>query len=670
MNAQGFNMHWHGMGTAWYVTMSARSRRRVDWRWMALLAATSAGVVHAADSPRLGRLPLDGQWVPADLRVAIVAPDWKDVVYLDTAASLRREAQPGGSLWSAELPAGTLGGGARLEQRVRRVGDDVTVEIGISNLGTQILAGVFLMLNVPAPAFAGGSFRIDETYGDLPLVPGEPHLRIREGTQCTLWNADGTRGVSLGSDTLLRLLIQDGRRWGPEFSILATLHAGTPPSNDVLRHSLVLSALGTPRPPAPTGALTVDPTRRLGAFDGFGGNFCFGLDEAVTEQVRRRLRPRVARLRMHLDDLGQPPAGSRDPHADWMRMLAAADRPWSELWQSLGFAETLHRDGTRIQISTWRVPAWILDHPPMHDQNRIAPAHYDDLAGMVAAYLDYLRRSRGVVPETFSFNEPDWGANVIFTPDGYRDALLAVNQALRRCGLETRLMIGDLATARDGNAYLSPVLTNSTLMARAAGLSFHAWSEAAEANYAAWRVLADQMELPLIVGEIGVDHNWREVQLHEYDYALREMAHYLDVLRQARPQQVLYWEYGASYALLPPETRRDRHPESERLALQQHLVSLTPPGAEAIVCHSPLKTVSAAAFAFPDGGHEGYTLHVANFGAETSLDIAGLPYRIRRLNVVETSQGVCFRTRRAVPCKAGFARVTLPALSLTTFTTR
>ena len=652
-----------------YRPVQTRRRRR-GAALLAALAAASAAVGRAADSPRIGRLPLDGQWVPADLRIAIVSPDWKEVVYLDNAGALQREAQSGGSLWRAELPAGTLGGGARLEQRVRRVGDDLAVEIDISNLGTQALAGVFLMLNVPAPVFAGGSFRIDEIRGDLPLVPGEPHLRIREGTQCTLWNADGTRGVSLGSDTLLRLLVQDGRRWGPEFSILATLHAGTPPPSRVLRHSLVLSALGAPRPPAPPGALTLDPSRRLGAFDGFGGNFCFGLDENVTEQVRQRLRPRVARLRLHLDDLGPPPAGSRDSHSAWMRMLAAADRPWSELWQSLRLAETLHRDGTRLQISTWRVPAWILDHPPMHDQNRIAPGHYDDLAGMVAAYLDYLRRSRGFVPETFSFNEPDWGANVIFTPEEHRDALLAVNQALLRHGLETRLMIGELSAARAGTAYLAPVLTNRTIMARAAGISFHAWGEAAEADYAAWRTLADQAGLPLVVGEIGVDYDWREVQLHGYDYALREMALYFDVLRQARPQQVLYWEYGASYALLPPEIRRDRHPESERLALQQHWVALTPPGAEAIACLSPLKTVSAAAFAFPQGDGEGYTLHVANFGAETSLAIAGLPSRIRRLNVVETSQGVCFRARRNVSCRAGIARVTLPALSLTTFTTR
>ncbi len=637
-----------------------------------VLAAVGAAASMAADNTtRIGHLPLGDMWVPADLRIAIVAPDWKEVVYLDSAAGLQAATRPDGRHWRVQLPPGTLGGGALLEQSVRRVGDDLAVDISVSNLGTQALAGVFLMLNVPAPDFAGGSFRIDETRGDLPLVPGEPHLRIREGSQCTLWNADGTRGVSLGSDTLLRLLVQDGRRWGPEFSVLATLHAGTPPPDRILRRSIVLSALGAPRPPAPPGALTIDPARRMGAFEGFGGNFCFGLDDPVTEQVRRRLRPRVARIRLHLDDLRPPPAGSRDPHADWMRMLSAADRPWSELWQSLGLAATLHRDGTRLQISTWRVPAWILAHSPKHDQNRIAPEHYDDLAGMIAAYLDYLRRSRGVVPETFSFNEPDWGANVIFTPEEHRDALLAVNQALLRRGLETRLMLGDISTAaRASTEYLAPVLTNSVLMARAAGISFHAWDAAEEADYAAWRALAEQTGLPLIVGEIGADPHWREVQLHGYNYALREMALYLDVLRQARPRQVLYWEYGSSYALLPPETLRERHPESERLALQQHLSAFTPPGSEAIACQSPIKAVAAAAFAFPRDDHEGYTLHVANFGAQTTLAIAGFPSSIRRLNVIETSQGVFFRARRAVPLASGAARVTLPALSLTTFTTR
>ncbi|MGI6099882.1 MAG: hypothetical protein ACOYD3_09025 [Kiritimatiellia bacterium] len=650
--------------------MTVYPRIRAFWLWMVLITAIGSLVAHAYDSPRIGRLPLDTQWVPADLRVAIVAPAWKEVVYLDKAASLLREEHVAGTLWHAELPPGTLGGGGRLEQRVRRIGNDLLVDLEIANLGTQALAGVFLLLNVPAPEFAGGSFRIDESRGELPLVPGKPHLRIGDGTQCTLWNADATQGVSLGSDTPLRLLIQDGRRWGPEFSVLATLHVGTPPPGRKLRRHFTLSALGKLPTPAPPGILTLDPDKHLGApLEGFGGNFCFSLQEPVAEQVRRRLRPRVARLRMHLDDLRPPPPGSRDPHTDWLRMLALADRPWSELWYNLGLAETLHRDGTRLQISTWRVPEWILDHPPMHDQNHIAPAHYDTLAGMVAAYLDYMRLTRGAVPETFSFNEPDWGANVIFTPEEYRDALLAINRALQRHGLETRLMIGDLSNAGSGNDYLAPVLTNETLMARAAGLSFHAWQAACEPDYEAWRTLADQTGLPLIVGEIGVDHNWREVQLHGYDYALREMAHYLDVLRMARPQQVLYWEYGGSYALLPPETWRERHPESERLALQQHMVSLTPPGAAAIACHSPLKEVAAAAFAFPQGKAEGYTLHVANFGTDAAMTITGLPPRIRRLNVFETSQGVCFSARRAITCKDGTASVTLPALSLTSFTT-
>ena len=55
----------------------------------------------------------------------IVAPAWKEVVYLDKAASLLREEHVAGTLWHAELPPGTLGGGGRLEQRVRRIGNDL-----------------------------------------------------------------------------------------------------------------------------------------------------------------------------------------------------------------------------------------------------------------------------------------------------------------------------------------------------------------------------------------------------------------------------------------------------------------------------------------------------------------------------------------------------------------
>jgi hypothetical protein len=288
---------------------------------------------------------------------------------------------------------------------------------------------------------------------------------------------------------------------------------------------------------------------------------------------------------------------------------------------------------------------------------------------MVAAYLDYLRQSRGVIPETFSFNEPDWGANVVFTPDEYRDALLAVNEALRRRGLTTRLMLGELASASDGTPYLTPVLTNQTLLSQAAGLSFHAWGGAAAADYTAWRHLADTLGLPLFTGEIGADSNWRTVALHGYDYALRELALYHEVLLHARPASVLYWEYGSSYSLLPPHPRGGWTAASERLSFQRQWTVLTPPGADYVAVQTTADTLRPVAFTFDRQGKRQITLHIANLGAPTELAIAGLPEGVDRLHRWLTARGQFCRREADLCLSVGAGRLELPAESLTTLTT-
>lgn len=655
------------------ITSSHRLLQAPALNWLAAIILLVHGSLLAGepwpDSPRIGKLPLAARWVGVDLRVGVVASNWSTVAYLDEAPGLTATTQGGSITWRAELAPVSSGGSCNITQSFRRLGDDLVIDLTIANLGTQNLAGVYLMVNVDAAEYAGGSFRLDETSGDLPLVPAvEPHLRIREATQCTFWNPSQTQGVSLGTASVIRMLVQDGRRWGPQFSILASLHEGVLAGAQTIQHRLVLSAIGNLRKEKP-GALIIDPGKRLGRFEGFGGNFCFGLDNGVAEAVRARLRPPVARIRMHLDDLQPPPPGSSDAHADWMRMLLAADRPWTELWQCLMTADALHHGQSRIHISTWRVPAWLLDKPIQHDQNQIPPRRHAAFAGMVAAYLDYLRTSRGIEPETFSINEPDWGANVIFTSEEYRDVLLAVVAALRRHGLRTKLMIGDLSTARDATGYLAPALADDTLMQEAAAISFHAWGGASVTEYAVWRSLADTLHLPLVVGEIGADPNWREVQLHGYDYALRELALYLEVLKLARPQQVLYWEYGSSYALLRAQDDNKRLMATERFALQRHWVQLTPLGAEAIGCSSPSPTILAVAYALPEDSGGGVTLHIGNFGPATTLEIAGLPGTLTKLRAITTRQGACYVRGATVQITSGTGAVALPAESLTTLTT-
>ncbi len=411
--------------------------------------------------------------------------------------------------------------------------------------------------------------------------------------------------------------------------------------------------------------LAVNPATSLGTFEGFGGNYGFILGNGAAERTDRALRPPVARLRMHLDDLA--PIVSGEAHSQWLRSLLAADRPWTELWENLEMAEDLQRRGARMTISTWRAPDALLDHEPRHDQNRVPRRHYDRFAGMIAAYLDYLRLSRGVEPEAFSFNEPDWGANVLFTPGEYRDALLAVSRALDRHNLSTRLMLGELANVRSGIDYLSAVLDTPELLRKAGGLSVHVWGRAAPEEFAAWRELATRLNLPLIIGEVGVDPNWREAPWRNPGYGLREVALYLEVLKHARPSMMLYWEYGDSYGLLPRDDRGTWR-AGDRFAFQKHWTRLTPPGAR-MVEHS-LSTDGLAAVVFASGeGDADWTLHVANPGAARSLRVAGLPPLRAPWRVVTSTASQPWR-RRPPPVR-GNPRLLLdlPAASLTTLTT-
>lgn len=634
----------------------------------ATLATTAAPL-----PPRIGSLPLGEGRVALDLRLAIVEENWSTVHYFDALPGLAATQQQGATIWQAPLaglPAASIG---FITERLSYQGDDLVVEVAFANPSSRPLVGVFLMLNVAAPDFAGGSFRLDATSGELPLIPAaEPHLRLTTASQATLWDYAAASGISLSSAAPLRMLVQDGRRWGPEFTLMATLHDGSPPPGETIQHRFLLSALGR-KPQQRSGLVTLLPQEELGRFEGFGGNYCFRLEEEVVNHVERRLRPPVARLRMHLDDLQPPPPGS-DPHAAWLRMLLAADRPWSELWHCLNRASQLHKRNARLHISTWRVPAWLLDRPLQHDQNQIPARHIETFAGMVAAYLDYLRQRYGVVPESFSFNEPDWGANVSFTPQEYHDTLLAVTRALRQRGIATRLLLGDLATMRQGSHsitnYLAPVLASHELRTAAAGLSVHAWGGAESGDYQAWRNAADQLGLPLVIGEIGSDPDWRNVRLHGYDYALRELALYFEVVAACAPQQVLYWEYGASYSLLPPLPGGGWARDSARLAMQWHWVALTPPGATQVAVKADDPALRSVAYYWRNSaGLPGLTLHLANFGPANTSRLTGLPAGLGSLRRYTTSEEQFAQRESDWQPATAATPITLPAQSFTTLTT-
>jgi hypothetical protein len=590
---------------------------------------------------------------------------------MDAASDLQGTRTRDGGIWSATLNAGTDTRSCLVSQLVARSGAEVVIEVFAQMAsGGAPPPALCLLLDVPADDYAGGNFELAGVTGALPVSPAAaPHLRSGAGRQATLRQRAGGRGIALQADRQLPLLIQDGRQWGPHFTLLATLNAGATDGRRAVRQRFVLRALqDQPTAVAPPAAtLTLHADRESGRFEGFGGNFCFGLDTGAAEMTRRLLRPPVARVRMHLDDL--PPPSGPVSHATLMNALVAADRPWNELWQGLEMAAALRKQGARILISSWRMPAWLLEAPPRHDQNRVPREMYPLMAEAIAAYLDYLRLTRGVEPETFSFNEPDWGANVIFSAHEYRDALLAVEAALTKYGVRTRLLLGDLANARTGTSYLEPALAAPTLLRNAAALSFHAWGYAAPSDYAAWSELAKRLRLPLIVAEAGADPDWQRVDVQHYDYALRELALYQQLLANARPQVVLHWEYGDNhYAVLAHDKRQGwRH--GERLAFQKQWIAYTPPGALLTACETADTELMATAFAMPSRTRRDWTLHIGNFGRQRALALVGLPRDVARLQSVTTSQGRLCVPRSGIRVRHGQADIILAGASFTTLTT-
>lgn len=649
------------------------SGRRRAWRRAipaaavitALAAAGAAAEARWDSAGRLVRLPLPGGGsIPLRSEVALPDEGWQSVGYLSEARDLRSSAEGGAGSWSGLVAAGDRT--CIVTQRLSLLPDGVGVKVSRSAGPSE--GSLYYQVHVPAGWFAGGTFSLDGRDGTLPPQPRRPYvLDVADVRRAVLRPAGAPWSLVLTTERPLTVQVQDSRAWNPEFSLLVTVAKPEPsePSSAALTLRVEPDAAAAQAPPS---LLTVHPAQVLQRFEGFGGNYCYGIDTPVSDLTRRHLAPPVARVQMSLDVLTPPPPPGADPFASFERMLLAADRPWTPLWRELQNAASLRRQGARLMVAQWRAPEWAVRPPLQENQNRVPPQLHPMLAQAVSAYLHYARQARGLEYEWYSINEPDWGANVLYTPAEYRRWTVIIGNELRSRGLATTILLGDLANPRDPVRYLDETLADAEALRHAGALSFHSWGGAQPYQYAFWRDLANRLRLPLVVAEAGVDPDWRNVDVHRYAYALSELALYQDLLTHARPQMVLLYEYSDDYPLLKRVPGGYR--PTERFAFQRHWLAFTPPGAEGIAVTVEPPTVAATAFRVPSDGGIGWTLHLANLRWEQKLRLTGLPPELGAFNVVRTSRGRLFEQGDRVRTRGGSAELILPAESMTTLSTR
>jgi O-glycosyl hydrolase len=502
------------------------------------------------------------------------------------------------------------------------------------------------VLDVPRAPFAGG--QLSPAGATLPgTQPAHPTFYQGNTDRLVFTDAAQNWTLTLSLDHPRPVSVTDV--WdstGRAYRVGISLHRGPWSQGDAqaLRFTLALAGHAA----ASEAHVVVDAKRRLYAFDGFGGDYCFGTDSPATAYTLDHLEIAWARCEFK--------AGA------WDRERAA---PGAELQADFRLMQRLQQKHVPWVLSLWRLPERYYSdpnqQPPGTFNRHIAMDRWPEFLDLLGSYLTYLKQHYGAEPDLFSFNEPDLGVDLGFTPAAHRDTIKKLGAEFQRLGLKTKLLLGDTANPRDTHTYVLATAADPDAMRYVGALSFHSWGNGSAGQYAAWGDVAAWLHRPLLVGEAGVDPSaWRNSAYDSYAYGLREARQYQELLAAARPTALLYWEFTDDYGLV--RVGKDGKVEpTGRFWLMKQFNNLTPQHSEAIAVDCDQADVLVSGFV----RGAALALHVLNTGPARRIVLTGVPAGAYRRVVTEEEHG--YRDAGALPLDNG-GRVTLelPARSLTT----
>ena len=598
---------------------------------------------------RLERLDVGKGWVAVRTELRVVEKGWGKTHALAYADGQKAKLTEAGGTWSA-----TLGreDGARVtvEQVAKVEGGKMVFDLTATGKQQGEIEGVMFVVSFPTDACAGGKLNTGEQTLAIPEKLGEVyHVWNGVASEFAVSDAAGRCRVVAQVQPEAKVLVQDGRKWGPEFTAAVYVTQGGLAVGETAKLRVTLSAGGEVDATAANVAVDFSKTRYR--ITGIGGNYCFAIESPVTRYTLDHLRPAAARTEMSLR-LWDP----KSPEAE------------SRVRQEMELMAELSRRKVPYVTSVWRMPPAMTEEVSPDKKRRsrhIGEAQWQGVLEAIGSYLTYAKEHYKAEPAYFSFNEPDIGVDQLFSPEEHRDAIKRVGAELERRGLKTKMLLGDVAVVRRGTAYAEPAAGDPEAMKYVGAVSFHSWGGATAEQYGAWADLAEKLKLPLIVAEAGTDAGaWRTRAYQRFGYAVGEMVHYQELLLHARPAMVMYWEFTGDYSLMNVSKGQDPA-VSERLALQRHWCELVPAGCDAVAASSDQPAVLATAFR----SGAAVTVHLANAKWERRVTVSGLPEGVKALNVVRTARGEMFRKIGVVEVRDGSVEMVLPAESLTSLTT-
>ena len=293
----------------------------------------------------------------------------------------------------------------------------------------------------------------------------------------------------------------------------------------------------------------------------------------------------------------------------------------------------LQDKGIPYVASIWAVPEWAYTDPGEKPQRRsrrhIAPGKMEALVNSIVSYLQYARQQYGAEPDLFSFNEANIGIDVLLTAEEHRDMIKRLGAAFEQNGLKTRLLLGDATGPRNTHEFALAAALDPEAMKYVKAVGFHSWGGGTPEQYKAWGDLAEWLQLPLLVTELGVDAQAYQGGAYDsFNYGMSEVRMYQELLLYARPQGTQQWEFTADYGTVRTQRREDGGTDltpTSRFWLVKHFTDLTPRNSDALAVSSDNDNVLFTAFAQGKGSERVYTLHLANMAAARDVTIAGVP---------------------------------------------
>jgi len=222
------------------------------------------------------------------------------------------------------------------------------------------------------------------------------------------------------------------------------------------------------------------------------------------------------------------------------------------------------------------------------------------------------------------------------------------------------MLLGDTANPRDSHKFVLAAAADPEAMRYVGAVSVHSWGNGTPAQYEAWGDVGAWLNLPLLVAEAGVDPGAHKGRMYDsYSYGLREAGQFQDLLRYARPQALIYWQFTDDYSLVHVGAGGAIEPTA-RYWLMKQFVNLSPPKSEVVRTSSDQPDVRVSAFALKDA----LVIHILNTGPERDATISGLPAGTWR--TVTTTESAGYQEAPAGLGGGAPGKLHLAARSLTT----